>query len=197
MGTGISEHVTRPLDFNRSTPDEIRAFFAQCNEAANRPWSWQADLIEATRDAYEETKKRAPNIHEDLDAYNEFFRERATQAWYEKELVSRAKLVERALENGKVWQAINEAMHMGELYAEVRLKFGTDWEKVALAGRASARGSNDGAAKRAEAYRHRHETIRAHYADRLSLPGGESAAKDATAKKYGITRRQLNRILAK
>ena len=87
------------------------------------------------------------------------------------------------------------AFHLGIKWDKRRMK--RSWEKFALAGRMSATGSSEGAAKRAEAFKQRHEIIRTDFTERLTRTGDPQRAKNATAKHYGIGRRQLNRILAK
>ena len=184
------------MHLNSSTTAEMEAFFEEVNAALSRPWRWQADVIASTRSAFAEMEEIAPDIHEDLSAWNEFYRERVTEAWYLKELVTLARSVEVAVEKGEMWGAVEDAMRMGDLYAEVRLKFGTDWERAALSGRKSIDGSSNGGAKRAAAYKNHHDSIRADYAERLSRTGDGQRAKNATARQFHISRRHLNRILA-
>ena len=197
-GAGLSERKSSPLDFKASSLLEIKAFFENVNRNTQRPWRWQAELIEAARAQYLEDRKRAPSIHDDLEAYNLFYKERVTEEWYVKSIAHGANRVEKSIEKGDVWFAIEEAMFLGELVSEVRLKFGTPWERWALQGKASNEGAQDGGAMRAAQYVSKHESIREAYAQALErLNGDIFRAKETTAKSAGITRRHLNRILAK
>lgn len=87
------------------------------------------------------------------------------------------------------------AFYLGVLRAESRIKL--EHESVWKSGKGSRDGSQEGAAKRAEAFKHRHAEIRADFEERWGRTGDERRAKKATAGAFGISRRQLNRILAK
>lgn len=57
--------------------------------------------------------------------------------------------------------------------------------------------ASEGGKIRAGKFEIRHNLIRADYAERLERLGDESAAKQATARQFEISRSQLNRILKK
>jgi len=141
VGAGLSERTKAPVQFNNSTTGELINFFDQCNTAFARPWRWQADMIAAVRDEYKNVNEAASSIHADLSAYNEYYRERVTEARYVKEITTLASHVEQAIQKGDNWLAVEDGMRMGELFSEMRLKFGTSWERHALAGQKSADGS--------------------------------------------------------
>jgi hypothetical protein len=67
------------------------------------------------------------------------------------------------------------------------------WES----GKGTIKGAREGGARRANAFKARHEQVRNDFNERLARTGNEQRAKSATAKHFEISRRQLNRILAK
>jgi len=87
------------------------------------------------------------------------------------------------------------AFYIGVLKAESRIK--DEHEPTWESGRGTRAGARLGAAKRAAAFKHRHDEIRADFKERLSRTGDEQRAKSATAREFKISRRQLNRILVK
>ena len=87
------------------------------------------------------------------------------------------------------------AFYVGVLKAESRIK--DDHEPTWESGRAAREGASLGGAKRAAASKPHHDKIRADFAERLDRTGDPQRAKQATARAFNISRRQLNRILAK
>lgn len=134
IGTGLSERTSQAFDLSRSSQGEFDKFADEVNAAAERPWRWHAGAIAAARRAYQDARAAEPDIFTDLTAYNAYYCERATQAWYLKEIAARATAAEAAIERGDPWEAVQDAMHIGELFSELRLKFGSDWERAALIG---------------------------------------------------------------
>lgn len=87
------------------------------------------------------------------------------------------------------------AFYVGALKAESRIK--VEHEPTWESGRGTREGAREGAARRAESFKHRHFEIRADFKERLTRTGDQQRAKNATAREFKISRRQLNRILAK
>lgn len=87
------------------------------------------------------------------------------------------------------------AFYLGVKKAESRIKI--EHERTWESGRNSREGAKLGGAIRAAASKPWHNEIRADYDERLNRLGNVQRAKSATAREFGISRRQLNRILAK
>lgn len=101
----------------------------------------------------------------------------------------------RAREAGDHDRAAQMAFYLGVKRAELRLK--RQREREWAVGVGSLTGAKEGAARRKEQFVHLHDAIRADFAERLGRLGDETRAKTAVAKEFSITRRHLNRILAK
>jgi hypothetical protein len=87
------------------------------------------------------------------------------------------------------------AYYVGFLKAESRIK--DEHERTWESGRGTREGARIGAAKRTAAFEQRHKEVRSQFAEILTRTGNPQRAKNATAKHFNISRRQLNRILAK
>ena len=126
VGSGITERtISTPL-LNSMNAAEMRAFFDGINDMLTRTWGSKQELIQSIRAEFERVKALQPDIHDDLAAYNEFYKERETEAWYLKTIVMHANIVEMAIKEARPWQAVAESMTIGELLAELTIKL--QWE---------------------------------------------------------------------
>lgn len=171
------------------TPNEIEDALRQWAEAEcpDDPWADNRREVQAARAAL------ALEIAAKPERYR--FKEREDLGWYLERLVVQGTLVQHHIDNGSPAWAAHEAALFGETICEMRLKMAR--ELIFNSGKGSRDGSLDGAAKRADAFKAHHAQIRADYAERLARLGDKGRAKEATARNAEITRRQLNRILAK
>jgi hypothetical protein len=111
------------------------------------------------------------------------------------QMLSDAVWIRRARERGDHDRAALLTGYLVAKMAERRIK--GEHEATWESGKGTRAGARLGAEKRAAAFRPKHERIRADFEERLSRTGDEQRAKNATARAFEISRRQLNRILAK
>jgi len=101
----------------------------------------------------------------------------------------------RAREKGNHERAALFASYLRAKEVERGIK--REHEATWRSGKDTIDGARLGAERRASAFKQRHEAIRTDFQKRLSRIGNAQRAKSATAREFNISRRQLNRILAK
>lgn len=166
---------------------EMKDAFRQIAKWADEPWQDHRREVENARAAL------ALEIAANPEGY--CFKEREDTGWYLERLIMLGGLVQHHIDEGSPAWAAHEAALFGETFCELQMK--RTREREWISGKGSRDGSLDGAAKRADAFKAHHAQIRADYAERLARLGDKGRAKEATARNAEITRRQLNRILAK
>lgn len=115
-----------------ATPKAMLAYLRSIKNNANDPWGGYADVIAFARERLEQVKAAAPPIFDDLEGYNSFFVERHSEGWYVESVVIEANIAEKAVAQGRPWEAVACAMRIGELLTEARMK--RLWEPAALTG---------------------------------------------------------------
>ena len=193
--------LTAPATWWCSMPDKPEEFREQIGIYTNE---WSEIVVGSP--AWEARKKRVSRV----DHWRDYF---PSKEWLEKQFpqnkrmlaeYSREWFAERMvrylglLDNSVIANdAVNAAIYaceLGRLMSESNMK---DWEDHALRGRDTLASSARGGEARAAKFKSRHDAIRSDYQERLARLGDESAAKNSTAREFAITRRTLNRILAK
>lgn len=96
------------------------------NEIISQPWASQSDVILSARNRLSEIIVETPNIMEKSDVYNTVFKERDSEAWYLYRVDICAKVAEFAVEGNRPWEAVEQAMLIGEYLTELRLKYHFD-----------------------------------------------------------------------
>lgn len=198
VGTGITKRrkPRRRLEANNPADmSELVSAFRRLNERRLSTWGGNEAILDAARTRLGEIKVATPSPREDLDAYNAVFLERVTEGWYLQEIDLERAIAETAIGEDRPTEAVQCARRIGELLTEVRFK--ELWEPALIPGAKVLEGARLGGHIRAAAVATRHAAIRADYAERLERLADDQRAKNATAKAFDITRRQLNRILSK
>lgn len=182
-GDGITEReITHRT---AETPSEALAALDETDSAIAAPLASLRNRIAAAALAYQDWRAENPNA----DRGRETFPDLLLQVQYAGEDM------ERALSVGDAERAAAMAAGAGELLA--LLWFKHNWQAEALAGDRFLTKASKGGKARAETFETRHYLIRADYAANLERLKHSGRAKEATAKKFGIGRSQLNKVLAK
>jgi hypothetical protein len=131
VGNGITER-TKP-DMVPATPENMLAFLRGINRKIHEPWGGYADIIAFARRRLAQIKAEAPSNYADLEGHNAHFVERVSEGWYVQSIDLEARVAERAIADGRPWEACACSMRIGELLTELRMK--QLWEPDALRGR--------------------------------------------------------------
>lgn len=191
VGSGIARRVRRTLLLNPEEPDDaakIVEWFDEGERARTQRWGNQATLIAAVRTEMERLRVPfqglLPGTEAFLSALREFnalFIERTTEAWYLREIEGQASLIEVALEAGRHWEAVSRAVNIGDLLAELRLKF--EWDADATFGRQNRINLSEGQTNRRRSSKEaRFDDVEALLAKRHSLSG----ACQIAARRHGV-----------
>jgi hypothetical protein len=182
-GDGITERTIEQTFAD--TPDEILKALEEWRLALNDPLRPLRYQIEAARKAYEEWRLENPDSQRGEETVPDLLR-----------LVSvLAEPMEEHLKAGRAEWAMRLAGEIAETLALLRFKH--SWEPAALVGDRFLTKASKGGKARAETFETRHYLIRADFAANLERLKDNSRAKEATQKKFDISRSQLNKILRK
>lgn len=156
IGSGIARQVR---GFKELATDkyhdgtELLAWFTDGEEKRTRTWGLHAETISAIRaemntlrKSFDGMKPGSSEFEVTLKNYNRQFKERDTEAWYIQEIEVLAKLVEVCLKAGRNWEAVSRAIQIGDLLAEVRIKF--LWDEHATFGKMTRTNLSQGQANR-------------------------------------------------
>lgn len=169
VGSGITRRekvVPLPLDVEHV--EMIINAFQQRSRTLNMPWGENKHLIDRARKKLKEVLAEAPSNMDDLDGHNAFFKERETVGWYVHSIDIAAKIAEKAVDEGRPWEAVSMGMEIGDLFAEMRFK--ELWEGFALKGHKLHENQMAGAdERRKSSQQDRYDCVMKHYAEGHSL----------------------------
>lgn len=197
VGTGITSRKVAKIVYDPNDDkdtNELRFAFEHRNKRLQTLWGANQAILDSARAELHIIKIEAGR-NDDLDRHNSFFRERETKGWFLRSIDIERSVAELAMQQGNAFEAVQAALKIGELLAELRLKL--LWEPAAVAGASTLEGAKLGGQIRAAQFANRHAAIVADYNERLARLRSSGRAKEGTAKHFEISRRQLNRILAK
>lgn len=149
IGSGITRRtrVYRLLDPNTDVGAETFALaMRERNEVLYKPWAEKRRLIDRARTRLSELEKLMPSAVDDLEAFNDHYRERDSELWYLWQIDVCASVAETAVQEGRPWEAVEQAMLIGEYLTELRIK--SLWDEFAMAGKKAKDSSALGAEMR-------------------------------------------------
>lgn len=149
IGSGITRRrqVYSRLDLNTDVGAETFASaMRERNEELYKPWAGKRRLIDRARARLSELEKSLPRAVDDLEAFNTHYRERDSELWYLWQIDICASVAEAAIQEGRPWEAVEQAMLIGEYLTELRIK--SLWDEFAMAGKKAKDSSAFGAEMR-------------------------------------------------
>lgn len=148
IGSGITKrrrYEQEPVPLHQAARSWIDWLNREPGEVSKNSWKGQSGWIAAVSDRLAEIEAGAPDYKVDPEGALAFhkanFRERQDEGWYLLELKIGAQSVERLIEAKLAGSAASEALRIGELLAEWRLKF--LWEEHAVKGQRTQRERRD------------------------------------------------------
>jgi len=149
IGSGITAGSVNYRELDPNDDKDAREFVewhAKLQKSFSQRWAYKAHVIEICRLRWEAIKAELVKLKRYGPEYKERLKERAGEAWYVREIVDTATIVEAAVENGRPWEAVARAIEIGELITELRLKF--EWDDDATWGRKQLTALRDAAQAR-------------------------------------------------
>jgi transposase-like protein len=144
----MTEETVERVQLDPREPDDVQLMIEWLEGVParlNQPWGSHGSVIAGVRGRLQEITAELQHIDHNAAEYFAYFKERDTEGWYVREIVTTARAVELAIEGGRPWEAVSRAMQIGELLTELRLKF--SWEPDALWGRQRREEQRQGAEK--------------------------------------------------
>ncbi|MEH6789647.1 hypothetical protein [Parasphingorhabdus sp.] len=164
----------------------------------NMPWGANGPLIEQMRQELKKINDGLPTDKaEYMKARQEVFKERETIGWYLHQILIQAKIAENYVESDQVWPAVNAALAVGSLWAEMRMK--TLWQKDVTRSDGVMSGSALGAAMKRASYEPRDNQIRTDYSSIMENRDSSyrPVVVQSLAKKFDLSPGSIRRILRK
>jgi len=186
IGSGITARTRRKpkqvpvAEGLRAWAEHLRAL----NADPLNPWMQHKDMLDAMRARWSEIRATQPPFDspERWDWQQEHQQKRHSEFWYLDAIRATESAINHHMKSGAIGWAVHEAMHLGELITEMRMK--ACWEAPAMFGERRYREVKDaGAASRKGSDEQRVETWLKHRAGGV----GYKDADYLTAKELGVS----------
>lgn len=202
VGSSMTETTKTSMQY--SVEDDgpealMKAFKGTLNQqwkTENMPWGANGPLIEQMRQELKKINDGLPTDKaEYMEARQEVFKERETTAWYLHQMLIQVKIAENYVESGQVWPAVNAALAVGNLWAEMRMK--NLWQKDVTRSDDVMSGSARGAAMKRASYEPRDNQIRRDYSSKMENRDASyrPVVVKRLAKDYDLSPRTIRRII--